>query len=295
MNDQVIPEYLVHLSNTNWYRKLANSIMVGSTQVHITNTALKQAIIPLPTKTEQKAIGAALSDANGLIEALRELIAKKRQIKQGAMQDLLTGKKRLAGFEGKWEDSPISEIATATAGGTPSTLIAEYWNGDVRWMNSGELNLRNVYEVEGRITSEGLKNSATKLIPEKCVLIGLAGQGRTRGTVAINHITLCTNQSIAAIFPSNKYVSKYLYYNLDMRYEELRELSSGDSGRGGLNLKIIGDLVVKWPPIDEQAAISQVLTDMDTEISMLETKLEKAKQIKQGMMQDLLSGKVRLI
>ncbi|MBN8649597.1 MAG: restriction endonuclease subunit S, partial [Caulobacterales bacterium] len=175
------------------------------------------------------------------------------------------------------------------------TQIAEYWNGEVRWMNSGELNLKNVYEVDGRITIEGLKNSATKLIPENCILIGLAGQGRTRGTVAINHITLCTNQSIAAIFPNSKYVSKYLYYNLDMRYEELRELSSGDSGRGGLNLKIIGDLVVNWPPIDEQASISQILTDMDSEISTLETKLEKAKKIKQGMMQDLLTGKVRLI
>jgi type I restriction enzyme S subunit len=95
-----------------------------------------------------------------------------------------------------------------------------------------EVYFKFVSEVAGRITEDGLKNSSAKLIPKKCVLVGLAGQGKTRGTVAMNLVELCTNQSIDAIFPSAALVPEYLYYNLDMRYEELRELSTGEGGRG---------------------------------------------------------------
>ena len=131
-------------------------------------------------------------------------------------------------------------------------------------------------------------------MPEKCDLIGLAGQGKTRGTAAINFISLCTNQSIAAIFPSYKHCSLYLYYNLESRYSELREISSGGGGRGGLNLSIINNLVIPFPRLKEQKAISQVLYDIDIEIDLLEQRLAKTKSLKTGMMQELLTGKTRL-
>jgi type I restriction enzyme S subunit len=139
-----------------------------------------------------------------------------------------------------WEESTVGRISnTVIAGGTPSTSEKNFWGGDVRWMNSGELNYKKVYEVQGRITGEGLSNSSTKLIPPRCVLIGLAGQGKTRGTVAMNMVELCTNQSIAAIFPNDSaFNSDFLYHDLDKRYDELRRLSAGGEGRGGLNLGI---------------------------------------------------------
>ncbi len=244
---------------------------------------------------EQRAIAEALSDVDALIESLDRLIAKKRNIKQAAMQQLLTGQRRLPGFSGEWEEKRIGEFTDCAAGGTPSTRIGEYWGGSVRWMNSGELNLKHVYEVDGRITEAGLKNSSTKMIPENCVLIGLAGQGKTRGTVAMNFVPLCTNQSIAAIFPSESFVPKYLYFNLDARYDELRELSTGDGGRGGLNLTIIKALLIPFPSISEQTAIAAVLSDMDAEIAALELRRDKTRALKQGMMQELLTGRTRLI
>jgi type I restriction enzyme S subunit len=137
-------------------------------------------------------------------------------------------------------------------------------------MNSGELNLKIVREVEGRITVEGLKSSATKLIPKNCVLIGLAGQGRTRGTAAVNLIELCTNQSIAAILPNESFDSLYLYYNIESRYEELRELSAGGGGRGGLNLSLIKKLEIPFPEKWEQKAIAEALSDIDELIQILE-------------------------
>ena len=143
--------------------------------------------------------------------------------------------------EGDLCETTIGEISNQiTAGATPDTSIKTYWNGEHRWMNSGELNNKRIFEVQGRITEQGLNNSSTKMIPERCVLIGLAGQGKTRGTVAMNMVPLCTNQSIAAIFPNKDvFESDFLYHNLDNRYEELRSLSTGGEGRGGLNLQII--------------------------------------------------------
>ena len=267
----------------------------GAIRANIGQQNLSLVVAPIPPVPEQRAIAEALSDVDALLGALERLIAKKRDLKQAAMQQLLTGQTRLPGFHGEWEVNRVGEFTDCTAGGTPSTLIASYWGGPIRWMSSGELNLKRVEEVEGRITSEGLRNSSTKMIPKKCVLIGLAGQGKTRGTVAINFVELCTNQSIAAIFPSPSFVSEYLYYNLDARYDELRELSAGDGGRGGLNLSIIKAIEVPLPSLPEQAAIAEVLGEMDTELVSLEQRREKTRALKQAMMQELLTGKTRLV
>lgn len=276
----------------DYIRSLSN----GGSQENLSGEIVKNIRVGMPSKlAEQRAIAGALTDADALIDSLEQLLAKKRQIKQGAMQELLTGKRRLPGFSGEWETTRIGDFTDCTAGGTPSTSVDGFWGGHIPWMSSGELHLKRVMDVDGRITEDGLKNSSTKWIPEYCVLIGLAGQGKTRGTVAMNLIPLCTNQSIAAIFPSETYVQEFLYHNLDFRYDELRELSAGDGGRGGLNLKIIRSLVVPKPSLDEQRAIAQVLSDMDADIAETEARLTKARDLKQAMAQALLTGRVRLV
>lgn len=271
------------------------SIATHNAQLNINLEKLRPFLLPLPPLHEQEAIAEALGDADAWIESLEQLVVKKRHLKQAAMQQLLTGKTRLPGFEAEWQQKYIGEFTDCTAGGTPSTHVSEYWGGRIRWMSSGELNLRTVHEVEGRITEEGLRNSSARMLPANCVLIGLAGQGKTRGTVAVNTVSLCTNQSIAAIFPNDQFSFRYLYYNLDSRYHELRELSTGDGGRGGLNLTIIRKIALPFPCVDEQLAIADVLSGMDTEITILEAKLVKARQIKQGMMQELLTARTRLV
>ena len=156
-------------------------------------------------------------------------------------------------------------------------------------------NKKFVFDVEGRITTEGLLNSSTHMIPPFCVLIGLAGQGKTRGTAAYNYISLCTNQSIAAILPNDKYDSLYLYYVVDSKYDYLRLLSSGDGGRGGLNKNLLNSLEIVFPKtIAEQRAIAEALSDIDGLIAALDKKIAKKRLIKQGAMQQLLTGKKRL-
>ena len=255
---------------------------------------IREIQVEFPCLPEQQQISAALSDVDDLLSALDRLIIKQRAIKTGAMQELLSGRTRLPGFSGEWEEKKIGQFTDCTAGGTPSTQIRRYWGGDIRWMASGELHLKTVQDVEGRITEDGLRHSSAKLIPAGCVLIGLAGQGKTRGTVAINRVPLSTNQSIAAIFPATAFDSKYLYFNLDARYDELRDLSTGDGGRGGLNLTIIRNITVPFPSLQEQEAIATVLSDMDGEIAALEARRAKTAALKRGTMQALLTGRVRL-
>ena len=296
-NDMFVPEYCKYCFTTEAIR---SAIIMGCTYTTraLTNgTQLSAIEIVVPPKPEQEAIAKSLTEIDDLISSLEKLITKKKAIKQGAMQELLTGKRRLPGFFGEWVNTTIGSITEVYSGGTPNTSEPAFWGGKIPWMNSGELNLKIVRQVQGRITEVGMDSSSTHFIPAECVLIGLAGQGKTRGTAAFNTFPLCTNQSIAAIYPNpNKFDSKFLYYKMDTQYDQLRELSSGDGGRGGLNKKLILDYEVVIPQsIDEQAAIATILTEMDYEIENLEMKLTKYRQVKQGMMQQLLTGKIRLV
>jgi type I restriction enzyme S subunit len=290
----VVPEYLVACLNSGDGRRQVQSLLVGGAQqVFNTATAAEFSFL-LPPLKEQEAIAEALSDADAAIEALDALIAKKRDVKQAAMQQLLTGRTRLPGFIDEWRECRIGDFTACKAGGTPSTGVSAYWGGSIRWMSSGELNEKRVSEVSGRITDLGLANSSAQIFPPFSVLIGLAGQGKTRGTAAINLVALATNQSIAAIFPSNEHDSRFLYYVMDTKYEELRGLSDGGGGRGGLNLSIIRSVQARLPTHGEQAKIADILWDMDSEIDALVSERDKMRLVKQGMMQELLSGRVRL-
>ena len=257
------------------------------------------------SKLEQQKIANCLSSLEELINKEIEKLDLLKAHKKSLLQHLFPTKGetkpiyRFPEFKNdmNWSLKPISELSNkVTSGGTPSTKNKKFWGGDIRWMNSGELNLKIVNEVEGRITKEGLKNSSTKLIPIGCVLIGLAGQGKTRGTVAINKVELCTNQSIASIYPNEKkFDSKYLYHNLDKRYNELRELSTGGEGRGGLNLKIIRELDIPIPKnLKEQQKIANCLTSADDLIEKQVEKIKALKKHKKGLMQQLFPNVNRL-
>lgn len=267
----------------------------GNVQQNLSLTQIDNLLIPIPYKNgapdleTQKQIAQKLGDMDSLIAAKEKLLAKKRNLKVAAMQKLIKDE------EGEnWKKVKLGEITQVFSGGTPSTERPDYWNGEIPWMNSGELNLKIVNEVEGRISELGLKSSSTHWIPKGCVLIGLAGQGKTRGTAAYNTIPLCTNQSIAAIYPNEKvFNSKYLYFYFDTQYASLRELSSGGGGRGGLTkthlLKYEIPIPYKngSPDINEQRRIASILSDMDSEIAAIEKEITKLQNLKTAMMQKM--------
>ena len=164
----------------------------------------------------------------------------------------------------------IGEIAECYAGATPKTTVREFWdNGTIPWMSSGEVNYGEVFTTEKKITQLGYDKSSTKLVPPNTVVIALAGQGKTRGTVAITRIELCTNQSLCSIVTNDSLNSDFLYHYLRSRYQDLRQISSGDGTRGGLNLKMIANYVVPIPPLAIQNEIVNILdkfTELEAEL-----------------------------
>ncbi|WP_294969664.1 restriction endonuclease subunit S, partial [uncultured Methanosphaera sp.] len=175
------------------------------------------------------------------------------------------------------------------AGATPKTTIEEYWvGGTVPWMSSGEVHKKKIYSTDKKITQEGYDHASTTMIPINCVLVALAGQGITRGTVAVNKIKLCTNQSIASIIPNDKLNYNYLFYYLEKNYEKLRSLSNSNGGKGSLNLNILNSLKIKLPlNIKEQYKISSFISTIDEKIDLLNDKKDEYIEFKHYLLQNL--------
>ncbi len=198
-------------------------------------------------------------------------------------------------FPSSWQQVKLGDICIISAGGTPSTNISHYWdNGNIPWANSAEINKREIYQTDNFITDEGFRNSSAKKVPVNSILIALAGQGSTRGKVAVNKIPITTNQSIAFCVPKEDIHYGFIRADLERRYKELRSVSAGNGGRGGLNLQIIKNINIKIPHFLEQARIVSILETWDKAIEKLSKKIQIKKQIKKGLMQNLLTGKKRL-
>ncbi|WP_161978456.1 restriction endonuclease subunit S [Streptococcus sp. S784/96/1] len=192
---------------------------------------------------------------------------------------------RFQGFDGEWNKHRIGDHAEVLTGGTPKTGNSEYWEPqEIPWMSSGEINKKRLKSTDNRISKLGLENSSARWVKENSVLIALAGQGKTRGTVAINEIPLTTNQSIAAIQPDSQLDSEFIFQNLEKRYEELRLISSGDGTRGGLNKQIISDLVFKAPTVLEQSTIGTLFQTLDELLSAYKDNLANYQSFKASML-----------
>lgn len=199
---------------------------------------------------------------------------------------------KLRNCPGDWMVSKLGDARffSLKTGGTPSTEEPAYWDGDIPWLSSGEVNKKRITYTDTGITQKGFNASNATFIPAGSVLIALAGQGKTRGTAATNEIELTTNQSVAAVIPDNQQIDpEYLYQYLDGEYEELRA-SSGGAGRAGLSLGILQKYRVLIPRrLSEQRKISAILHLMDDGISRTESLIAKYQQIKAGLMHDLFT------
>ena len=172
------------------------------------------------------------------------------------------------------EYKSIGSFAQCVAGATPNSKDPSLWDGNIPWMSSGEVNKRIIRSTDRCITQRGFDSCSTKMIPAGAVVVALAGQGRTRGTVARTRIELCTNQSLCAIISDSNVDSDFLFHYLVSQYNNLRAVSSGDGTRGGLNLKMIREYRVPVPPLEVQREIVRILDQFTTLEAELETELE---------------------
>jgi len=192
-------------------------------------------------------------------------------------------------FEHPWQQGPIAEYADVIVGGTPSTEIPGFWGGEIAWMASGDVHRGHVFDVPGRISQRGLAASNATVVAPKAVAMALAGQGKTRGTVALTHVPICTNQSVALIKPRDARLdAEFLFQSLIPRYEEMRSRSAG-GGRAGLTKAIIEKTPIQVPTRGEQRSIAEVLSTVDEIIEQTEGLIAKTHQTKAGLMHDLFT------
>ena len=286
------PKWLGYFMNHSTYHDQLIPYITGTKVSAVSKSAISGTIIAVPQRKEQATIVAALSDIDELIANLETLIAKKKAIKQGAMQELLTGKRRLEGYTEKWDKVKLGECCSFLSGGTPSKANHEWWNGSIPWISSSDISVNDINRIviSRYISQEALEHSATKLCPAHSVLIvSRVGVGK----VAVNSCELCTSQDFSTLVPK-RHNAHYLAYFLLPVMKERANQTQGTSIKG-ITTDDIAEIEVFCPELAEQNAIAGVFLDMDRDIEELEHKLIKYRLIKQGMMSELLTGRIRLI
>lgn len=292
-NELVDRDFLFHAlrSLTEYIEGWAHG---ASALVHVQKWQMEKFQIPLPpTKREQQAIACALNDADADADVLGRLIEKKRAIQQGAMQDLLTGNKRLSGFHGEWRESTLQEIGDVLNGLT-------YSPANVR--DDGTLVLRSSNIQEGNLSFDN--NVFVKMdIPEQChvrendILICVRNGSRDLIGKTAKIDKRCGGMAFGAFMAVFRTpLPNFMLYQFRsgmMKRQIAERLGATINQITNTSLK---SFVVKMPPTDDEArAIGGVLAEMDQEISSLIRKLSKVREIKQGMMQELLTGRIRLV
>ncbi len=289
-------QFLRHVFQSGIFKKQINEHL-GATINQITNKSLNSFQVPLPpTRDECTKIANALSDVDALIAGLEKLIAKKRDLKQAAMQQLLTGQTRLPGFFGEWATKFLPELADIRSGGTPSTHDAAAWDGDIAWCTPTDITAlagrKYLNQTERRITEHGLKQSSAEVIPAGSIVMTSRA---TIGECAINVIPMTTNQGFKNFVPFESVDAEFFFYLLVTQKAEFIGLCSGSTFLeiGKTQLR---SFAVQLPSTKaEQTAIAAVISDMDSELTTLESRLAKTRELKQGMMQELLTGRTRLV
>ncbi len=266
--------YINYLFNSSQSLSQLKGFATGTTSVAAiyTRDLLKYKLV-LPKLFEQKAIATVLSDTDALIEKMEKLIIKKKAIKQGTMQQLLTGKKRLPGFSGEWKVKKLGEIAEIKKGQliTDRTRI----NGSIPVIAGGK-------------ALAYYHNKANR----RGKTITVSGSGANAGYVAF-HTKPIFASDCSTIEESKIYSIEFIYFLLQSLQEKIYKMQTGGA-QPHIHPSDLNPIIVAVPKLEEQTAIANILSDMDAEIESLEQKRDKYTMLKQGMMQQLLTGRIRI-
>ena len=297
-------DFLLYILKSPLVQDVIDSIQTVGAQPKLALARIRDFLIPLPpTKAEQEAIAEALSDADALIASLEKLIAKKRLIKQGAMQELLTGKRRLPGFSGDWEEKMLGELGKCYRGVSysPSDLSEGDTSSTVRLLRANNVQNSSIVFSDMQYV-DAARVSEHQSLREKDVLVCMANGsrqlvGKAGQFVSSDGYEYTFGAFMAAFRPNTAEAdSDYVFMLFSTEaYRNHIDLLLAGSSINNLTPSSVEELQLLMPQTDEQTAIAKVLSEMDEEINALETKLAKARLLKQGMMQELLTGRIRLV
>ena len=292
VNSKADTRFLAYLLKTVDF----SAVLVGGTRAKLNGKTLKNIEVTLPERlNEQQTIASVLSDFDEHIDNLSELIEKKKAIRDGALEDLVTGRTRLDGFSGEWESQTINDFIKIKRGASPRPIESYLTiNTDgVNWIKIGDAPRYGKYieSTKERIAPSGA-NRSVMVFPDDFLLSNSMSFGRPY----ILKVKGCIHDGWLRLYDFQEKADKdFLFYLLSTQNVQSQyiEAASG-SGVQNLNKDVVGEVKVVLPSLTEQQAIAQVLSAMDEEIESLEVEKEKMLQIKEGAMDDLLTGRVRL-
>ena len=272
---KLVPRYLnIFLLSAAGQRQI-DSFQAGGNRQGLNFAQVRSMLIPIPsTKSEQRTIAEALSAVDGLLDGLERLITKKRDIKQAAMQQLITGKTRLSGFSGEWKIKRLGDVVKITKG----QLITE------KNANSGDI----------PVIAGGKKPAYFHNKPNRTgKTVTISASGASAGYVAIFDEPIFASDC-STISEGDDYSIEFIYFQLQLKQEIIFKSQTGGA-QPHIHAVDLMPIEFDIPPLSEQTAIAAVLTNMDAELAALEKRRDKTRNLKQAMMQELLTGKTRLI
>jgi len=293
--NQITPEYLLATLNfrVEHWKAVASS---SRKDPNITSQDVRDFQIVYPSRDEQEQIAESLSCIDSLIRSLDQLVAKKRDIQQAAMQQLLTGQLRLPGFSEGWLKIKAGEIGTFRGGsGFPNKFQGEA-SGDFPFYKVSDMNNKGndvFMSTANNYINEGVRKAIGSIVfPANSIVFAKVGAAVFLERKKILTRPSCLDNNMAAFIVDERLVCvRFMHYALlNIRLSDLVSTTALPSLGGS----VLSNIELHLPPLAEQTAIASALSDIDAELTTLESRCEKARQLRQGMMQELLTGRIRL-
>ena len=282
---------------------------------NLNGTTLNEVFLPFIPLSEQQQIVTFLDTKTSLIDSLIEKTQRKIELLKEKRTSLInevvtkglnpnvemkdSGVEWIGEIPKGWRIGKLYQYSEMSNGSTPSRDKPEYWeNGTIPWMSSGEINKKKIRDIDGRITQEGFENSSTKILPIGTVMMGLNGQGKTKGTVGILEIETTCNQSLCGMIFKDDMYPMFSYYFLDSQYYHIRGLV-GEGQREGISVSFLGRYPLVVPPISEQQQIVEYLDEqtqlIDITTSIEEKRIELLKEYRQSLISEVVTGKRKVV
>lgn len=297
-NNPTLAQIVFHCVRSPQTRQFLTVSAYGTTMAGLNETIISSIPICIPEDAmEQQHIAKALSDMDDMIASLEKLIAKKKAIMQGTMQELLTGKRRLPGFSEEWEEKAIHSFGRFISGNTFPLTFQGNQNGKYPFYKVSDFNNqgneRFLKKANNYISIETAEKLNCNIIPTESIIFAKIGAAIFLERKKMTTTDCCIDNNTMSFQSYSNASAHLLWYMFQrIRFSELVEATALPSLSG----KAIGSIILRFPPtLGEQTAIADILLEMDAEINALEKKLSKARQIKRGMMQQLLTGRIRLM
>ena len=301
-NSTIFPLFLTHILLSDISKHQIIKFNASTSQPNVLVGNLRKFYVPVPPFKEQQKIASILSNVDELIQKTDKIIKQTQSLKKGLMQRLLTKgightkfkKSELGEVPQDWIVKRLSDIGSIVGGGTPDTTKKDYWeNGNIAWAVPTDLtglNTNYIDKTERYITEKGLNNSAAKLLPVGAVLITSRA---TIGECAITKIPITTNQGFQTIVCNNENNNHFIFYTIKFNKAKLVRKSHGTTFLE-ISKTNIKSLKLSIPPLKEQLKISSILSNVDELIQKQERDKYTLENLKKGLMEQLLTGKIRV-